>query len=396
VSSDEPSDEPSDEQLTPEPSVAIDLSRRKDRSWPGLAELGVAQERADLDVLRRSMVGAQRAAAPYVTMTRIALTRLARDRLARAGGVVLAWLALAGVFADVLASDLPLVCRFHGVLYVMPNVTRPRALEGIDCARMIHERQPSDWLIAPLVADASAASITAVDALAAPFVRGHPFGTDTQGHDVFARVVHGARNALGMGLAAAALLVAVGVLLGALAGFAGGIIDALVARAVEALTAIPTLLLVLVVGALLPNPTRVTLLLTIALTRWTELARLVRAEVLSALGSDYASAARALGASLPRVLWRHVLPNAIGPAIVGATFAVAWVVLVEASVDFLLGGAAAPGTSWGQLMGEARAHDQAWWLVVFPGLALLATLLALTLVGEAARNALDPRLRGGA
>jgi peptide/nickel transport system permease protein len=388
-------EDPIDEQSTPEPSVAIDLSRRKDRSWPGLAELGVAQERADLDVLPVSMVGAQRAAAPYVTMTRIALARLARDRLARAGAVVLAWLALAGVFADVLASDLPLVCRFHGVLYVMPNVTRPRALEGIDCAWMLHERRPSDWLIAPLVADASAASIAAEDALAAPFVRGHPFGTDAQGRDVFARVVHGARNALGMGLAAAALLVTVGVILGALAGFAGGITDALVARAVEALTAIPTLLLVLVVGTLVPNSKGATLLFTIALTRWTELARLVRGEVLSALGSDYVSAARALGASPTRVLWRHVLPNAIGPAIVGATFAIAWVVLVQASVDFLLGGSVVPAASWGQLMGEARAHHHAWWLVVFPGLALLATLLALTLVGEAARNALDPRLRGG-
>jgi peptide/nickel transport system permease protein len=370
-------------QSTPEPSVAIDLSRRKDRSNPG-----IQREPPSLEVLRRSMVGAERVAAPYVTMTRIALSRLARDRLARAGGMVLAWFALLCVFADVLASDLPLVCRFHGALYVMPNVTRPHDLAGLDCARMDRDRWPADWMIRPLVTDAAT-----MDALVPPFVHGHPFGTDAQGHDVFARVVHGARTALGVGLAAAAILVGIGVFLGALAGFAGGIVDAVVARAVESLTAIPTLLLVLVVGALVPNPTRVTLLFTIALTRWTELARLVRAEVLFALGSDYVTAARALGASLPRVLWRHVLPNAVGPAIVGATFAVAWVVLVEASVDFLRGGFPDAAASWGQLMGQARTHDHAWWLIVFPGAALLATLIALTLVGEAARNALDPRLR---
>jgi peptide/nickel transport system permease protein len=381
VSSDEPS--------PPESTVAIDLSRRKERSDD------VAHERADLDVVRRSVVGARRAAAPYVTTARIALARLARDRLARAGGLVLACLALVGVFADVLSSDLPIACRFHGVLYVMPNVTRPPALAGIDCARMLRERERDDWLIAPLVTDVAEGAVPAPDLLVAPLVHGHPFGTDARGHDVFGGVVHGARNALGIGVAAAAILVAVGVLLGALAGFAGGIIDGLVARAVESLTAIPTLLLVLVVGAIVPNPTRVTLLFTIALTRWTELARLVRAEVLSALGSDYVSAARAVGASLARILWRHVLPNAIGPAIVGATFAVAWVVLVEASVDFLLGGSADATASWGQLMGQARAHDHAWWLVVFPGLALMATLIALNLVGEAARNALDPRLRDG-
>ncbi|HXN34016.1 MAG TPA: ABC transporter permease subunit [Polyangiaceae bacterium] len=120
----------------------------------------------------------------------------------------------------------------------------------------------------------------------------------------------------------------------------------------------------------------------------------MRGEVLLALGADYVTAARALGVSPPRVLWRHVLPNAIGPAVVGATFAIAWVVLVEATVDFLR--VASPDTmaSWGEMMGEARAHAHAWWLVAFPGAALLATLIALNLVGEAARNAIDPRLRG--
>jgi len=365
----------SDEHLPQEPSVVLELSRRK----------GAA-------AVRDSLVGAQRVAAPYVTMTRIALARLGRDRLARAGALVLACLALVAVFADLLASDRPIACRWHGVVYVLPNVTHPAALAGVDGAAMQRDRGPGDWAIAPLVAHGPT-EVAEPDAMLAPLSPGHPLGTDALGRDLFARVVHGARTALGLGLAASLVLVAIGVALGGLAGFAGGVVDSLVSRAVESLTAIPTLVLVLVVGALVPHPTTATLLWTIALTRWTELARLVRAEVLRGLGEDYATAARALGASPSRVLLRHVMPNAIGPAIVAAAFGVASVVLLEAAVDFLRVGSPDTMASWGEAMGEARASTGAWWLIVFPGAALLATLVSLNLVGEAARDALDPRLR---
>jgi len=373
-----------DDRGSPESVLAIDLSRRK-KGARGPDRLGG---------VRHSLVGAHQAAAPYVTMARIALVRLAGDRLARIGALGLAVLALAGVFADVLASDLPVACRWREVLYVLPNVTHPASLEGASVARMNRDRHDGEWLIAPLVAYGPSGADGVAAPLLGPLSGGHPLGTDAHGRDVFARVVHGARTTLGLGLAASMVLVVIGAALGALAGFTGGLVDAVVARVVEALTAVPTLVLVLVVGALVPRPTTATLLWTIALTRWTELARLVRAEVLFALGSDYVAAARALGVSPPRVLWRHVLPNAIGPAIVAAAFAIASVVLVEATVDFLQVGPSDAVASWGEMMGEARAHTPAWWLVVFPGLALLATLSALYLVGEAARNALDPRLRG--
>jgi peptide/nickel transport system permease protein len=370
----------SGEQLPREPSIILELSRRK----------GAATREA----MRNSLVEARLVAAPYVTMTRISLARLGRDRLARAGALLLACLALVAVFADVLASDLPLACRWHGVVYVMPNVTHPAALAGVDVSRMRREHVAGDWALPPLVAHGPTQAGAPSDALLAPLSPGHPLGTDALGRDVFARVVYGARTALGLGLLASLALVAIGVVLGALAGFMGGVVDSLVSRAVESLTAIPTLVLVLVVGALVPHATTATLLWTIALTRWTELARLVRAEVLQGLGEDYVTAARALGVSPLRVLWRHVMPNAIGPAIVAAAFGVASVVLLEAAVDFLRVGSADTMASWGEAMGEARAESGAWWLVVFPGAALLGTLIALNLIGEAARDALDPKLRG--
>jgi peptide/nickel transport system permease protein len=373
---------------TPDPSVAIDLSRRKTRAPPTSTVAAAADE-----VVRESLVEARRAAGPYVTMTRIALAQLAGSRLARLGGLLLAAVVVVAALADMLASNLPVVCRWRGTVYVLPNVTHPAALAALDCTQMTRTHQAQDWMLRPLVAYGPAQTNDAA-ILSPPLTGGHPFGTDALGRDVFARTVHGARTALGLGLAASGVLVLLGVTLGALAGFAGGAIDTLVTRAVESLTAIPTLVLVLIVSATVPHPTAATLLWTIALTRWTDLARLVRAEVLLALGTDYVVAARALGVSPVRVLWRHVLPNAIGPAIVAAAFGVASVVLIEAAVEFLRVGPQTAGASWGEMLAEARGHADAWWLVIFPGTALLATLIALNLIGEAARDALDPKLRG--
>ncbi|HLK36015.1 MAG TPA: ABC transporter permease subunit, partial [Polyangiaceae bacterium] len=278
----------SDDDLPPhEPDlgVAIDLSRRKE---------------SPSRTVGRSIQQARRAAAPYLTMTRIALGQLVRNRLARVGALLLAWLALVAVFADVLASNLPLLCRWQGDLYVLPNVTRPAALAGVDCERIDREGLSGDWQLRALVAHGPTETAGAAEVLLPPLSPSHPLGTDALGRDLFSRVVHGTRTALGLGLGASLVLVAIGLVLGGGAGFAGGILDAVVSRSIEALMAIPTLVLALVVGALVSHPTTATLLWTIALTRWTELARLVRAEVLLSLGSDYVAAARALGASPSR------------------------------------------------------------------------------------------------
>lgn len=354
-----------------ESTAAIDLARRK-----------------------RSSTTASRGASTNPVSARRdgALRRLLRHRLARAGGVLFASLAMCAVCADGLASDFPLICRWHGALYLAPCVSHPAVLRETDCALLRATKWRGDWVVSPLVEHGPRRSDPSGARLAPPGTPGHPLGTDAFGRDVFARCVHGLRATLVIGVAATALLFSLGVILGAVAGFAGGIIDAMVARIVEALTAIPSLVLALVVETLVLHPTSATLFWTLALTRWTEVARVVRGEVISTSRLDYVTAARALGASSTRVLVVHVLPNAISCAFVAAVFGVASLVAVEASVDFLLGARAASDASsyWAEMMAEARGQPHAWWLVALPASCLLVTLASFHLVGDAMRIVLDP------
>jgi len=317
-----------------------------------------------------------------------------RDRLARAATMVLAVTLLIALAADFLASDLPVLCRVSGQLYVLPNVTHPAGLAGYDCTRISASEGPGDWSVRPLVhfGPYEGTAEDGAPAAAPPLsVAGHPLGTDEHGRDVFARLVHGARTSLGIGLIAVLGFVAIGVTLGGLAGFYGGVTDALIGRVVETLTPFPTLILVLVVQALVPHPSIVSMLVAIGLTRWTEVARIVRAEVLLITSQDYVMAARALGVRPFRVLVRHVAPNAAAPVLVTAAFGVAQVVLIESSLQFLRVGFSA-SASWGEMLSEARGLPGAYWLLLFPGLAIFLVVMALHAIGEALRDALDPRL----
>jgi peptide/nickel transport system permease protein len=314
--------------------------------------------------------------------------------MSRAAWTTLVGLLLVGIFADFAASDLPIACRAKGHVYVLANLTHPVALTGDDCASLRRNREAGDWSIDPLVAFGpnEGTAEEGTPRVAAPFtLPGHPLGTDEAGRDVFSRLVHGTRTSLGIGLLAAALFVAVGAVLGGLAGFYGGIIDGLVGRLIETLTPFPTLVLVLVVQALLEQPTLASMLLSIGLTRWTDIARVVRAEVLLASSQDYTLAARALGVRPLRVLLRHIAPNVAAPVLVTAAFGIAQVVLIESSLEFLHVGVTS-SVSWGEMLSEARGHPGAYWLLLFPGLAIFTLVAALNFVGEGWRDALDPAL----
>jgi peptide/nickel transport system permease protein len=215
----------------------------------------------------------------------------------------------------------------------------------------------------------------------------HPFGTDDLGRDLLARVVAATPISLAIGLTAAAVSLVVGFAVGATAGYAGGLTDLALSRLIEVMLCFPVLFLLLALAALLP-PSPLTVILAIGLTTWAGDARYARAEVIKIKELDYARAARAAGASTPRILVRHLLPNALPPLIVSAAFGVGWAILAEASLSFLGVGLPAPAVSWGGILSAAPAYiEEAWWLALFPGLALFLTVAAYNLLAEGLRVA---------
>jgi peptide/nickel transport system permease protein len=317
-----------------------------------------------------------------------------KRRLAVGALIVLLGLFSMAVLADELASDLPVVARVQGQLFVLPNVFPPASLRGETLDSLRQRLQPGDWLVPPVVPYGPNRTKTH-SALADPGWE-HWLGTDELGRDVFARIVHGARSTLTVGFAAVAFCVLIGVALGGVAGLRGGAFDLVVSRAVEGVRVFPTFLLVLCVLGSLRVRTIWPMVAVLGLTRWTDVARLVRADVLRLKSEPFVQASRALGAGAGRVLLRHLLPNALGPVLVAATFGIASAVLVETALSFLGFGVPPPAPSWGELLSEAHryvTHPGAWWLTVFPGLAIFLTVTSLNLVAEALRDAMDPRLR---
>ena len=251
------------------------------------------------------------------------------------------------------------------------------------------------WLVAaasPLLSR-RAAEIRLDERLAAPSAS-HPFGTDDLGRDLFARVVAAAPVSLAIGLTAAAVSLVVGFLVGGLAGYFGGAVDLLLSRAIEVVLCFPVLFLLLALAAFLP-PSATTVVLAIGLTTWPQDARYARAEVLKVKNLDYTRAARASGASTARVLARHLLPSVLPPLLVSAAFGVAWAILAEAALSFLGVGLPASTISWGGLLATAPTYiEEAWWMALFPGLALFVTVAAYNLLAEGLRAATAERGRG--
>jgi len=222
----------------------------------------------------------------------------------------------------------------------------------------------------------------------------HLLGTDDLGRDLLSRMLYGARISLAVGFVAVGISTIIGILIGSIAGYYGGLLDRLNMRIVDVMLSIPTFFLILAVIAFI-GPSIWNIMFIIGLTSWMGVARLVRAELLSLKKREYVLAAKAIGASDIRIIFRHMLPNSLAPIIVSAVLGVASAVLLESSLSFLGLGVQPPYPSWGNILTTGQANIEiAWWLSVFPGLAILLTVLSYNLLGEGLRDALDPRLWG--
>ncbi|MBK8258553.1 MAG: ABC transporter permease [Polyangiaceae bacterium] len=312
-------------------------------------------------------------------------------------------LALFGIFAEWIAAPAPLVATEP--FEVLPAVMHAERFDSLP-ESAAHAMYRDRGVIWPVVR-AGARTPTSVGAHAPPS-RAHPLGTDAHGRDLFARLVYGARTALGLSLGAIVLSVLAGIALGGLAGVRGGFWNDTLVRLVETVDTFPAIIVVALVRAMESAPSAMSLVIAVAIVRWAEIARLVRAEVVRASAEGYVLAARALGASPIRIFYKHILRNAAGPILTSGMFGVASIVLLEATISFLAIGAATNDASWGETMAQGAAMwtaqatpnattntASAVRLLVAPGLFLMMTVVGSYLFAEALRNAMEPKTARG-
>jgi len=267
----------------------------------------------------------------------------------------------------------------------------PRRLDARDYKALVASDKATDAVFAPIPYGYGRTNLKLREQ---PPNRQHWLGTDDVGTDVLCRLIHGSRISLSVGFVAVGISTIIGVMVGAVLGYFGGKVDFVGMRIVEIMMAIPAFFLIITIVAFFPR-SLLNIMIIIGITSWTVDARFIRAEFFKLRKQDFVQAAVSLGLPLRSILFRHMLPNGIAPVLVNATFGIAGAIFIEAALSFLGFGVAPPTPSWGQMLslGVSTTGRFLWWLSIFPGLAIFLTVLAYNLVGEALRDAIDPKLR---
>ncbi len=313
-----------------------------------------------------------------------------KSKLALVSLAVVSLIFVVAIFAPFIANERPLLMRYNGKWYA-PAAHLSADLREVDF-RVLSKTKTNGLVMlrAPIPFSPNSYDLSRI--LEKPSLA-HPLGTDGEGRDILAQLVWGSRVSISVGFVAVGISVLIGILLGVLAGYYGGAADIIISRLIEVMMCFPTFFLILAVLAFV-GPSIYNIMIVIGLTSWTGVARLVRGECLKFRAREFVVAARVAGARDRRIIFRHLLPNALSPVLVVATFGVASAILVEASLSFLGFGVPPSTASWGSLLSTAQDFmDVAWWLTLAPGFAIFLTVTAYNLVGEGLRDAIDPNLK---
>jgi len=318
-----------------------------------------------------------------------------KNRLALAGLVIVISLILLALCAPLIANNKPYIYITEGKVYlplfydIITNGKEYAELKGTDLSK---EKFTGFKLFPPVAYSYSEYDL---DSIVVPPSRKHLMGTDEQGRDLLARMIYGSRVSIFIGFIAVIIYVAIGIIIGSIAGYYGGWIDMVISRIIEVIMCFPTFFLILTILALW-GPSLASVMLVIGITSWPGIARIVRGEFLKLREMDFVVASQAVGAADRWIIFRHILPNALAPVLVSATFGIASTILIESSLSFLGFGVQPPTPSWGDILSQSRDFmDFAWWLTFIPGFAIFITITAYNLVGDALQDAMNPKSLSG-
>ena len=341
--------------------------------------------------------------------------RFRRRPMAMLGLSYVLLMAFTAIFAPAIVGTKPIVCKYKGNYYFpclgyfnssWENVIfRKDRFRGVYPANL-KKKDPESWAVFPLVYQDPFRRIRENEWPGQPEnevgSKGKPnkynlMGTTDSGIDVFAVMIHGTKIALLVGFVTTGIAAVIGITLGAIAGYFGGWTDIVISRFTEVVISIPTLVIIISLLSFVKNPSIWLTMAVLGLTSWTTICRLTRAEFLKLKAMDYVTAARSLGAGQARIMFKHILPNAMAPILVPISFGIASAILLEAALSILGIGSPPDTPSWGNLLNQGKgSFESRWWLVFFPGFAIFLTVLAYNLIGEGLQEATDPRLRESA